>query len=80
MNDDRGAWLTSRGFGWRVGARGNVFKCEIFTVFLLEIEKFDGILGFLGTHSWKIDGIVDKFANSSFLRMGGLFLDRHGFL
>ena len=52
----------------------------MFTVSSLEIEKFDGILGFLGTHSWKIDGIVDKFVNSSFLRMGGLFLDRHRYL
>ena len=30
-------------------------------------------LVFLGTLSWKIYGIVDKFVNSSFLRMGGLF-------
>ena len=43
--DDIGEWLTGCGFGWCVGARGNVFKCETFTVYLLETEKFNGILG-----------------------------------
>ena len=39
MNDDRGALLTDRGFGWRVGARVGVFNCEILIVSSLETEK-----------------------------------------